>query len=72
MSRDGQIDKGYHKVKLVFGQQFINQRQEYLVQIKGEPSENSIWVPVSSLSPIALQRLRQFPPPVIVDMQYSE
>ena len=69
ISSDGQMDKGYHKIKRVLGQRFINHTHEYLVQIKGEPSENSIWVPLSSLSPTALQRVKHFPPPVIVDMQ---
>ena len=69
MSSDGQMDNGLHKIKRVLGQRFINQTQEFLVQIKGEPAENAIWVPFTSLSPTALQRVKQFPPPVIVDME---
>ena len=69
MSSDNQIDIGYHKIKRVLGQRFIDNKQEFLVQIKGEPAENSVWVPITSLSQIALNRVKQFPPPVIVDME---
>ena len=37
----------------------------YLVQINGEPAQNSIWVQEKDLSARAIQHIRQRPPPAI-------
>jgi hypothetical protein len=37
----------------------------YLVQINGEPAQNSIWVQEKDLSARAIQHIRQRPPPLI-------
>ncbi|CAC5385704.1 unnamed protein product [Mytilus coruscus] len=46
-------DNRYHKIKRVLARKIDNNQSKYLVQIVGEPAQNSIWVEESSLSPKA-------------------
>ena len=42
-------EQGKHNIKKVLGYRYKGQTKEYLIQIKGEPSQNSIWVSEGSL-----------------------
>ena len=63
---DSQTDnRGYHKIKRILCQRQKDGRAEYFVHIKGEPSQNAIWVPETMLDSKAKRRLRDKPPPVV-------
>ena len=66
MSSEDLSDNGYHKIKRVLGH--INNMQQFLVHIKGEPAENAIWVEKCKLSKKALSFVQEKPPPVILDI----
>ena len=40
---------GYHKIKRILGTRKKNNRNEFLVQIVGEPAYNAIWVPLTQM-----------------------
>ena len=42
---------------------------EYLVQLRGEPAESAIWIPLSSLNSYVKGQVRQKPPPVIIILE---
>lgn len=56
---------GLHKIKRVLAQRHLNKGREFLVQIKGEPTQNAIWVSFSSLNVNAQNAIKQRPPPLI-------
>ena len=64
--RDG---KGHHKVKCFLGQQPCEDSTEYLVQFKGEPTENAFWISHSSLNTQARNSVQKKPPPVIINVE---
>ena len=69
-SDDGFIDMhGYYKVKRFLGQRPHKDTTEYLVQLRGEPAESSVWVPFSSLNNKARDAVQKKPPPVILDLE---
>ena len=69
-SDDGFIDgRGYYKVKRFLGQRPNKDTTEYLVQLRGEPAESSVWVPLSSLNKKARDAVKQKSPPVILDFE---
>ena len=68
MSSEDSSDNGYHKIKRVLGQRHVNDVQQYLVQIKGEPAENAIWVTKDKLSTKAKSFVQAKPPPVILEI----
>lgn len=53
---------GLHKIKRVLAQRHLNKGREFLVQIKGEPAQNAIWVSFSSLNVKAQNAIKQRPP----------
>ncbi len=56
----------YHHIKRVLAQRTGNSgTTEYLVHISGEPAQNAIWVPLSSLDAKAKQSVRVKPPPSV-------
>ncbi|CAC5413986.1 unnamed protein product [Mytilus coruscus] len=59
-------DNRYHKIKCVLARKIDNNQLKYLVQIVGEPAQNSIWVEESSLSPKAKMVVQNRPPPMIL------
>ncbi|CAC5418269.1 unnamed protein product [Mytilus coruscus] len=56
----------YHKIKRVLARKIDNNQLKYLVQIVGEPAQNSIWVEKSSLSPKGKKVVQNKPPPMIL------
>ncbi|CAC5408001.1 unnamed protein product [Mytilus coruscus] len=56
----------YHKIKRVLAWKIDNNLLKYLVQIVGEPAQNSIWVEESSLSPKAKKVVQNRPPLMIL------
>lgn len=56
---------GLHKIERVLAQRHLNKGREFLVQIKGEPAQNSISIPFSSLNVNAQNAIEQRPPPLI-------
>lgn len=68
MSSDDVMDSGYHKIKRILGQKCVGNEKQYLVQFRGEPAENAVWVPLTAMSQLALKQVREKPPPVIVDI----
>lgn len=69
-SSDGFRDsKGFNKVKRFLAQRPQKDTTEYLVQLRGEPAENAIWVPYSSLNTQAKTSILQKPPPVIINLE---
>ena len=59
-------EKGYHKVKKVLGQKGSGSQLEYLVQIKGEPSQQAFWVKPTRLDYKARKAVTERPPPVLL------
>ncbi|CAC5405680.1 unnamed protein product [Mytilus coruscus] len=59
-------DNRYHKIKRVLARKIDNNQLKYLVQIVGEPAQNSIWVEESSLSPKAKIVVQNRSPPMIL------
>ena len=60
---------GFHKVKRFLGQRPNRDTTEYLVQLRGEPAESAVWIPISSLNSKAKEQVTQKPPPVILNME---
>ena len=56
---------GLHKIKRVLAQRNTNNGPEFVVQISGEPAQNAIWVPLSSLNSKAQNAIKVRPPPLI-------
>ena len=55
----------HHKIKRILAKKIVGPNVLYLVQIKGELAQNSIWVQEKDLSARAIQHIRQRPPPAI-------
>ena len=69
-SEDGFKDShGFHKVKGFLGQRPNRDTTEYLVQLRGEPAESAVWIPISSLNSKAKEQVTQKPPPVILNIE---
>ena len=51
---------GFHKIKRILAKKNENDTVNYLVQIRGEPAENAIWVPYSNLK--AKAAIKKRPP----------
>lgn len=58
-------NNGMHKIKRVLAKKSENNTTLYLVQIKGEPAQNSIWVTESDLTLKAKDYIRKRPPPEV-------
>ena len=58
-------DNNFHKIKRVLAKKIENNCTKYLVQLVGEPSQNSIWVNETNLSPKARKVIKNRPPPLI-------
>lgn len=56
---------GFHKIKRILAKKNENDTVNYLVQIRGEPAENAIWVPYSNLNVKAKAAIKKRPPPNI-------
>lgn len=50
-----------HKIKRVLAQRNLNKGREFLVQFKGEPAQNAIWVTFSCLNIKAQNAIQQRP-----------
>ena len=55
--------RGYYKIKRVLGQKQVGGKTEYLVQIRGEPSQQAFWVKANSLDHRARKNVAIRPPP---------
>jgi TATA-binding protein-associated factor Taf7 len=65
-SSDGQTlteSDSYFKIKRVLTQRIRNDKTEYQVQFKGEPAQNSIWIPFDQLNAYTQRAVRNKPPP---------
>jgi hypothetical protein len=65
-SSDGQTlteSDSYYKIKRVLAQRTRNGKTEYHVQFKGEPAQNSIWIPFDQLNAYTQRAVRNKPPP---------
>ena len=57
-----------HKVKKIIAQRTDgNGHKSYLIQYKGEPAQNSRWIPHTRLDPMTKRKLQNQPPPPIID-----
>ena len=61
----GSDETGFHKIKRVLGQRHNNNQTEFLVHLRGEPSQNAIWVPLCKLNAKAQRAIQQRPPPIL-------
>ena len=69
-SEDGFKDShGFHKVTRFLGQKPNRDTTEYLVQLRGEPAESAVWIPISSLNSKAKEQVTRKPPPVILNIE---
>ena len=69
-SSDGQTlteSDSYYKIKQVLTQRIRNGKTEYQVQFKGEPAQNSIWIPFDRLNAYAQRAVQNKPPPPRVE-----
>ena len=58
--------RGFHQIKRILGQrQNTSNKTEYLVHIKGEPSQEAVWVLKSRLDDKAKRKIKTNPPPFI-------
>jgi hypothetical protein len=65
-SSDGQTlteSDSYYKIKRVLTQRIRNGETEYQVQFKGEPAQNSIWIPFDQLNAYTQRAVRNKLPP---------